>query len=225
MIRGHHEDLSINVTSGLGEECEKKLGENIRQNNSIFMKLNSLFELLPFGVLIDNQILCVHGGIGSTINKLSDIENIKRPVQIVQDVRKPEQQIILDLLWSEYTEDTADISINEERDLTKAGFILKFGKDRLNKFLNDNKLSLLVTSHQWVSEGVKSFNNDKLLIVYSCTDYMDKFSNLGGMIHIAKKPANKPSQIIPKLIDVCKTDMKNYKQIKNISPLRWKYTK
>lgn len=216
IVRGHHEDISINAVNGLGEECEKRLDENIRQENSIFMKLNALFELLPLAVIIDNKILCVHGGIGSSVSKLSDISSLKRPIQVVQDVRTHEQQILLDLLWSEYSDDIPELAINEERDITKSGFILKYGKDRLNKFLSDNKLVLMITAHQWVAEGIKLFNNDKLLTVISSTNYMDKFNNIGGMVYITKNSG----QIIPKLIDIFKNEKKNYKPSKNISPVR-----
>ena len=216
IIRGHHEDISINAVNGLGDECEKRLDENIRAENSIFMKLNALFELLPLGVLIDNKILCVHGGIGSSVTKLSDIANIKRPIQVIQDVRTHEQQMVLDLLWSEYSDDIGELAVNEERDITKSGFILKYGKDRLNKFLQENNLSLLITSHQCIIEGIKSFNEDKLLTVFSATNYMDKFNNIAGLVYITKNS----SQIIPKLIDVFKNDKKNYKASKNISPVR-----
>jgi protein phosphatase len=180
------------------------------------MKLNALFELLPLAVLIDNKILCLHGGIGSTVSKLSDISSIRRPIQVVQDVQTHDQQILLDILWSEYSDDIQELAINEERDLTKSGFILKYGKERLNKFLLENNISLLITSHQCLLEGVKSFNNDKLLTVFSASNYMDKFNNLAGMVYITKNS----SQIIPKLIDVYKNERKNYKNTKNISPVR-----
>ena len=185
------------------------------------MKINALFDMLPLAVLIDEKILCVHGGIGSSVAKLSDISSIKRPVQIVQDVRTHEQQILIDLIWSEYSDEINEIAINEERDITKSGFILKYGKERVNKFLQDNKLSMLITSHQWIQEGIKTFNNDKVVIIYSATNYMDKYNNIAGMINITKKP----SVVVPKLIDVFKTDKKNYRPSKNISPIRWKPNK
>jgi protein phosphatase len=206
----------VNVIHGLGEECEKRLDDDIRQENSLFMKLNALFELLPLAVLIDSKILCLHGGIGSSVTKLSEISSIKRPITVVQDVRTHEQQILLDILWSEYSDDINELAINEERDLTKSGFILKYGKDRLNKFLTDNKLVLLITAHQWVQDGIKLFNNDKLLTVISAANYMDKYNNIGGMVYITKNSG----QIIPKLIDVYKNEKKNFKPSKNISPVR-----
>jgi len=211
----------INATHGLGDECEKRLGENIRAENSIFSKINALFDILPLACIIDEKILCVHGGIGSSITKISDIASIKRPLQVIQDVRTHEQQILIDLLWSEYSDEINEVTINEERDILKLGFITKYGKERVNKFLNDNKLSMIITSHQWVQEGMKTFNNDKVVIIYSATNYMDKYNNIAGMINITKKP----TMIVPKLIDVFKTEKKNYRPSKNISPIRWKPNK
>ena len=216
IVRGHHEDININSVFGLAEECDKRLNDNYKTENPIFMKINNLFDILPLAVLIDGKTLCVHGGIGSSVSKLLDIGSIKRPVSISQDVRTHEQQVLIDLLWSEYSDDITDIAVNEERDITKSGFILKYGKERLNKFLADNKLNLLITAHQWISDGIKSYNNDKLVIVCSSTNYMDKYNNIGGMINITRNS----QYIIPKLIDVYKNDRKNYRPSKLISPVR-----
>jgi len=198
------------------EECEKRINDNTKSDNSIYRKLNNLFELFPFGTLIDNKILCVHGGIGTSISKLSDINNIKRPVQIAQEVQTLEQQMVMDLLWSEYSDEINEVSINSERDIKKTGSILKYGKDRLTRFIEENNLMMVITSHQFIQEGVKAFCDQKLLQVYSVTNYMDKYNNMGGMISINKNS----TQIVPKLIDVNKTDKKNYKPSKNISPVR-----
>ena len=201
---------------GLAEECENRLKENFRSENSVFLKLNSLFDLLPFAALIDNKILCVHGGIGSSLNKLSDISSIRRPVQIIQDVNTPEQQLILDLVWSEYSDSVNDLAINEERDVNKRGFLVKYGKDRLNRFMIENNIALVVTSHMWIAEGVKKFANDKIVVVYSATNYCDKGMNLGGLLNINKYSTT----IVPKLIDIWKGDKKSYKNTKNLSPIR-----
>jgi protein phosphatase len=201
---------------GLAEECENRLKENFRSENSVFLKLNSLFDLLPFAALIDNKILCIHGGIGSSVNKLSEISSIRRPVQIVQDVSTPEQQLILDLVWSEYSDSVNDLAINDERDINKSGFIVKYGKDRLNRFMMENNVALLVTSHMWIAEGVKKLANDKIVVVYSATNYCDKAMNLGGLLNINKYSTT----IVPKLIDIWKGDKKSYRNCKNLSPIR-----
>lgn len=87
LLRGSHEDIAINREAGLGDECKDRLGENIDEPESVFAKLNELFEYLPLACSIGDTIFCVHAGIGSRISRISDIENlIKRPVQIPQEV-------------------------------------------------------------------------------------------------------------------------------------------
>lgn len=119
------------------------------------------------------------------------------------------------MLWSEYSEDIDEVEINEDRDIKKTGSILKYGKERLNRFIQDNNLMMVISSHQFINEGVKSFSNNKLLVVYSVTNFMDKYNNMGGMISINKNS----TQITPKLIDVNKTDKKNYK-VSNINKVQ-----
>ena len=63
----------------------------------------------------------------------------------------------------------------------------------LNNFLAENKIDLLITAHQFVKEGITTYNNDRILTVFSATNYMDKYKNIGGMINIAKKRANRTS--------------------------------
>lgn len=215
LLRGHHEDESVNKHYGLFEECTSRVDDTM-----VFAKINAVFDFLPLACLIDNKILAIHGGIGSNINKLSDIASIKRPITITQEVKTLPQQMIIDILYSEYSESVSDISQNDERDVSKFGFIVKFGKERLNRFLNENGLRLLITSHTWISEGVRVYQ-DRIISVYSSTNYMDKAGNIGGMIHITKNSGS----ILPKLIDIYKSEQKFYfKPFKNtsFSPIRLK---
>ena len=220
LIRGHHEDKNINQKYGLGDECHERLLDDIENPLSIFSNINKAFDYLPFGVLVDNNILLIHGGIGSSINSLDDIENIKRPITVEHNITNTSQLNIIDLLWSEYSDNIENIEVNNERDKNKNGFIVKYGKERLNKFLADNKINLLITAHQFVKEGFTTFNNDRLLTVFSATNYMDKYKNMGGMITIAKKRANKRMNIIPKLINLNNEKKNMYRNNRSPSPIR-----
>ena len=220
LIRGHHEDKFINEKYGLGDECKDRLLDDIKNPLSIFSNINKAFDILPYGVLVDNNILMVHGGIGSSINSLDDIENIKRPVSVEHNVTNKDQLHIIDLLWSEYSEDIDNIEINSERDKNKNGFIVKYGKERLNNFLAENKIDLLITAHQFVKEGITTYNNDRILTVFSATNYMDKYKNIGGMLNITKKRANKGMNIIPKLITTNTENKNMYRNNRSPSPIR-----
>ena len=220
ILRGHHEDKNINIKYGLGQECIDRLSDDIREPQSIFANINKAFDLLPFAVLVDNNILMMHGGIGSSINTLDDIEIIKRPIDVEQNVVNREQLKVVDLLWSEYDNGIKNVEMNKERDKFKKGFIVKYGKERLNKFMEDNKIDLLITSHQFIPGGFCTFNDDKLLVVFSATNYMNQCRNTGGMITIPKKNPYKRMNIIPKLITYNQSNEDTYRRNNSPSPIR-----
>ena len=220
LIRGHHEDKNINEFYGLGNECKIRLKDDINNNNSIFNLINQVFDYLPFGVLVDGLTLLVHGGIGCSIEKLDDINNIIRPISVIHDAENIEQLHIIDLLYSEYDDNESNYSINQERDKNKKGLIVKYGKKRLDDFLNNNKINLLITAHQFIKDGFCTFNNDKLLTLFSATNYMDKYNNIGAMITIAKKTANKRLNIIPKLININNDKKELYRKNESSSPVK-----
>ena len=87
MLRGSHEDRNVNRYLGFGAECAERFGENIDDPNSVFQKINDMFEYMPLGGIISdkqtqNKIFCVHAGLGTSINKIEDIEKINRPLKI-----------------------------------------------------------------------------------------------------------------------------------------------
>ena len=227
LIRGHHEDITINEFYGLGEECTEKIKEDINNENSVFKKINEVFDFLPFGVLVDNNILCIHGGIGCSINSLDDINNIPRPIKVNQNPENHFEMNILDLIYSEYYEDDEEenndlYSINNLRDINKRGFIVTYGKKRLDEFMDKNKINLIIAAHKFVKEGFCTYCDDKLLNLFSCSNYMDKENNVGAMIIIGKKAKNKNANIMPKLIGVNENKNKNERFKRNKSPSPFK---
>ena len=225
LIRGHHEDKNINEIYGLGNECAEKLKEDIKNENSVFNKINQVFDYLPFGVLVDNTILCIHGGIGASIKLLDNISDIPRPTQIYKNPENFTQMNILDLLYSEFDEEVDDLySVNTLRDKNNKGFIINYGKKRLDEFMQINNINLIIAAHKFVKEGFWTFCDDKLLNIFSSTNYMDKENNIGAMIIIGKKAKNKNSNIMPKLIGVNenKNKITQFRKDKSPSPFKIK---
>ena len=77
----------MNRYLGFGQECAARLGEDINDPNSVFQRMNDMFEQMPLaGVISDkstnHKVFCVHAGIGNSYNKIEDIDNIKRPLKI-----------------------------------------------------------------------------------------------------------------------------------------------
>ncbi len=82
LLRGNHEDRNVNKYLGFGDECARRLGEDINSPASVFCKINEMFDNMPLAAIIidkqtQNKVFCVHGGIGSTAMKIEEIEKIK----------------------------------------------------------------------------------------------------------------------------------------------------
>ncbi len=92
MIRGNHEDRTINAIYGFREECRRRLHDDNGvdddpygfRDQSCWGHFNSVFEWLPCGAVIEDRILCIHGGLGGSINRLSEISSLERPVKVAQ---------------------------------------------------------------------------------------------------------------------------------------------
>lgn len=205
LLRGHHEDKIVNSVLGFEEECAEKLVEDTKNPNSIFQRINRVFEYMPLAAVIENKLLCVHGGIGQNVKKLEDIAKITKPIEILHDFTDlkstPEQIIVNELLW------TDPVSNNEEDDkINKRGFFgneeircRKFSLERTKDFLDLNKLSMIIRSHEFIKDGYQNFNQ-KIITIVSCLDYCGELKNAGGIIYIRKNFVISPKIIIPERI-------------------------
>ena len=69
MTRGNHECASINRIYGFYDECKKKYSVKLWK---IF---TDCFNCLPVAALLDDRILCMHGGLSQELEKVEQIKN------------------------------------------------------------------------------------------------------------------------------------------------------
>lgn len=198
MLRGNHEDRWINSNFGFQKECIDRLADD-PDNGIVFTKFNDFFDFLPLAAIVDDTVLCIHGGIGSAIASVSDIEKIKRPLEVVHEVTNIDQQLVVDILWSDPTDSDSEVGIqpNSTRDPTGVGNIVKFGPDRVESFLKNNNLTLILRAHECVMDGFERFAGGKLITVFSATDYCGKHKNAGAILFLTKNYEIKPYLIYP----------------------------
>jgi len=225
LIRGNHEDRWINNGFRFSDECAHRLGEDPTDEDSVFNRINCLFDWLPLAAVIDNKIICLHGGIGSTLQKVEDIEKLQRPLEVIHEVSTLEQQLVVDILWSDPTDSDTELGIqhNTIKDPGGTGNIVKFGPDRVQKFLDNNGLSLVVRAHECVMDGFERFAAGMLITVFFATDYCGRHKNAGAVLTLKKN-----LEIIPKLIYPMNTNNQNWIEDEESlkkrppTPPRWK---
>jgi len=65
MLRGNHECNSITRMYGFYDECKR------RYNLTMWRDFCSMFNYLPIAAVVDERILCMHGGLSPDLNHLS----------------------------------------------------------------------------------------------------------------------------------------------------------
>ncbi|GFZ17728.1 BRI1 suppressor 1 (BSU1)-like 2 [Actinidia rufa] len=147
LIRGNHEAADINALFGFRIECIERMGE--RDGIWAWHRINRLFNWLPLAALIEKKIICMHGGIGRSINHVEQIENLQRPITM-----EAGSIVLMDLLWSDPTEND---SVEGLRPNARGPGLVTFGPDRVMEFCNNNDLQLIVRAHECVMDGFERF--------------------------------------------------------------------
>ena len=177
LLRGNQEDIEISKLYGLADECKEKLKEDINQPNSIFQQLCNLFEYLPLAAVINNQIFCAHSGISKNGLYLKEIQRLTFPIKIKNC------QIAKDLLWN-------TPNIYENTNFNKLFPIEykpeQFNANSLDTLFNNNKLKLMIRSHDVCQKGIGNCFGDRLITIFSSTNYCGVYQNAGAIIFIKK---------------------------------------
>ena len=130
LLRGNHECASINRIYGFYDECKRRF--NVR----LWKAFTDCFNCLPVAALIDDKILCMHGGLSPDLTNLDQIRNLSRPTAV------PDTGLLCDLLWSDPGRDVKGWGMNDR------GVSYTFGPDKVTEFLTKHDLDLVCRAHQ-----------------------------------------------------------------------------
>jgi len=146
LLRGNHECASINRIYGFYDECKRRF--NVR----LWKVFTECFNCLPVAALIDEKILCMHGGLSPDLHNLNQIKSLPRPTEV------PETGLLCDLLWSDPSSDIRGWGENER------GVSYTFGADRVTEFLQKHDLDLICRAHQVSYSFRMCYGNPKCTI-------------------------------------------------------------
>ncbi|CAN1171148.1 Serine/threonine-protein phosphatase BSL2 [Linum perenne] len=153
----------------------------------VWHRINRLFNWLPLAALIEKKIICMHGGIGRSINHVEQIETIQRPITM-----EAGSIVLMDLLWSDPTEND---SVEGLRPNARGPGLVTFGPDRVMEFCNNNDLQLIVRAHECVMDGFERFAQGHLITLFSATNYCGTANNAGAILVLGRDLV-----VVPKLI-------------------------
>jgi len=166
LLRGNHECASINRLYGFFDECKR------RYNTKLWKTFGDVFNFMPVCGLIDDRILCMHGGLSPELTSLEQIRNLPRPVDI------PDSGLLCDLLWSDPSLETFTWGDNDR------GVSFTFGAEIVRVFLKKHNLDLIARAHQVVEDGYEFFAGRQLVTVFSAPNYCREFDNAAAVMSI-----------------------------------------
>ncbi|CAN1219798.1 Serine/threonine-protein phosphatase PP1 (Fragment) [Linum perenne] len=148
------------------DECKRRF--NVR----LWKIFTDCFNALPVSALIDEKILCMHGGLSPDLDNLDQIREIQRPTEI------PDAGLLCDLLWSD-PHPSREGWGNSDR-----GVSCMFGADVVEEFLDKTDLDLICRGHQVVEDGYEFFAQRRLVTIFSAPNYGGEFDNAGALLSV-----------------------------------------
>nr|AAA19174.1 phosphoprotein phosphatase 1 [Paramecium tetraurelia] len=166
LLRGNHECASINRIYGFYDECKR------RYTIKLWKTFTDCFNCLPVAALIDEKILCMHGGLSPELSNLEQIRRIMRPTDV------PDTGLLCDLLWSDPDKDVQGWADNER------GVSYVFSQEIVQVFLKKHELDLICRAHPVVEDGYEFFSKRQLVTLFSAPNYCGEFDNAGSMMTV-----------------------------------------
>ena len=149
------------------DECRHKL------SLYAWKEINDVFNWLPAAAPIERRIFCVHGGSSPELESLENIAKVNRPLEDLN------HGLIVDMIWSDPEANQSGWMENER------GISYTYGSECVNNFLHDNKLDLIVRSHQLVPMGYEFLFNKHLVTLFSVPNFHGH-GNCGAILAVER---------------------------------------
>ncbi|XP_055318642.1 serine/threonine-protein phosphatase 2B catalytic subunit 2-like isoform X2 [Sitodiplosis mosellana] len=177
LLRGNHECRHLTEYFTFKQECRIKYSERV------YIACMEAFDCLPLAALMNQQFLCVHGGLSPEIHDLDDIRKLDRFKE------PPAYGAMCDLLWSDPLEDFGNeknsdfFSHNSVR-----GCSYFYSYAACCDFLQNNNLLSIIRAHEAQDAGYRMYRKSQttgfpsLITIFSAPNYLDVYNNKAAVL-------------------------------------------
>lgn len=177
LLRGNHECRHLTEYFTFKQECKIKYSERV------YDACMDAFDCLPLAALMNQQFLCVHGGLSPEIHDLDDIRKLDRFKE------PPAFGPMCDLLWSDPLED-----FGNEKNLefyshnSVRGCSYFYSYSACCDFLQNNNLLSIIRAHEAQDAGYRMYRKSQttgfpsLITIFSAPNYLDVYNNKAAVL-------------------------------------------
>ncbi|PAV78918.1 hypothetical protein WR25_21924 [Diploscapter pachys] len=141
------------------------------------------FDALPLAALMNQQFLCVHGGLSPEIHTLDDIKKLDRFKE------PPAFGPMCDLLWSDPLEDFGSERNAEQFSHNSVrGCSYFYSYAACCDFLQHNNLLSIIRAHEAQDAGYRMYRKSQatgfpsLITIFSAPNYLDVYNNKAAIL-------------------------------------------
>ncbi|XP_075934255.1 protein phosphatase 3, catalytic subunit, gamma isozyme, a isoform X4 [Anarhichas minor] len=177
LLRGNHECRHLTEYFTFKQECKIKYSERV------YDACMEAFDCLPLAALLNQQFLCVHGGLSPEINCLDDIRKLDRFKE------PPAFGPMCDLIWADPGEDYGSEKSTEHFNHNSVrGCSYFFSYSAVCDFLVNNNLLSVIRAHEAQDAGYRMYRKSQttgfpsLITIFSAPNYLDVYNNKAAVL-------------------------------------------
>ncbi|KAL7309465.1 3',5'-cyclic-nucleotide phosphodiesterase (PDEase) (3':5'-CNP) [Mucor circinelloides] len=177
LLRGNHECRHLTSHFTFKIECRHKYSEKV------YEACMDTFNALPLGALMNNQFLCIHGGLSPQLVTLADFEKIDRFRE------PPTHGIMCDLLWADPIEEFGEETTSELFvDNRVRGCSYFYTYPAVCAFLARNNLLSIIRAHEAQDAGYRMYRRNNttafpaVMTIFSAPNYLDMYNNKAAIL-------------------------------------------
>ncbi|KAF3840748.1 hypothetical protein F7725_006610 [Dissostichus mawsoni] len=198
LLRGNHECRHLTEYFTFKQECKIKYSEQV------YDSCMDAFDCLPLAALMNQQFLCVHGGLSPEIHTLDDIKkkyqffkaaSLLLYVKLDRFKEPPAFGPMCDLLWADPLEDFGNEKTQEYfSHNTVRGCSYFYSYPAVCEFLQSNNLLSIIRAHEAQDAGYRMYRKSQttgfpsLITIFSAPNYLDVYNNKGKQFNCSPHP-------------------------------------